>query len=1019
MKSIVLVLLLLLLVSVNGQFCCIDCPIEDWSECETGTIPITSSFICHDDLVEQIVAVSDSLDILSISSSCISLLNNTNCSSCFTGSTLVCPTVRSEAVNCYCNMSNIKTIKEYGNKNNTYYNSSSFCSKSYGMIGQVSNVYSSRSMDSRGMVARSSSVPSVQSNYNSSQYVSTSLKDQVLTVFIQGFTSTATCLTDKDHIRRLFPLNNSQNYIPLPAIYFQNSGLMSIVIQDGNKMVYEEEMQIYGKSYCEFNDCPFYECPWDAITWVYDCTTHDTKKYTIYIILIILTLASFCIPCVQGFIIAALSLLLSIFVYCFSGVYDKVNKHKEKRKLEMESAKIKKDEKEEIISEALKMYRERKETNNLIMPMIFLLIGFSFLQGVAAYNPENCDFGSVITTTPTYYTNGSSSKIAGTPVSVRMTLQTQDFQTCLVYRDGVTGEVLFMLNARYAGLQVKVPLSKIYFTSGWNMVSVVNHRCSCNITQCLTMDYRTNLTTENGILTADSLANNVATKYPGVSGCASGCNFATLCCPTYDPSCINFREAIVPIVNDFPGICKASLPTSLIFTPTVNIRIFGPAGKLLLSDTVSGVNGNVYNFFNNTFNLQFQGLYQQTITEFSNKKVYLCSGAAYIVDANDVGTLVAGQLGDIQANDPTLLSRSGISNFNFATDIFLGANSVDGENMIFRTSVPGISRLGLYKPLPQIYGNNLFSISPSGDLLANVTSPGALDITINSVGNFNVSLRVNPVCPTISSVNNASGCYQCTAGFVVYITAKSICSAGLAYVSLFSLDTSAILYTNAISLTNQFQSFAIRGSTVQQKNNLKIIISNGEYSDSRDISFRAVSINLVGNQTFNQTGPDSYNNGNVDDNGVPYTTFSANPIKAIENLFHGIYCEEWYQYLYNYIYDILCLVLFTILVLFIVFIIFELIVNVIVPLIPSIYRAVVSFTKINKLRKNYNTPKPTNTSSSEMNNNPLLTSQSPNETHEIEDTYNKKVYDKLMSTFKRKPKDSGNISPSVSKYNLF
>jgi len=106
-------------------------------------------------------------------------------------------------------------------------------------------------------------------------------------------------------------------------------------------------------------------------------------------------------------------------------------------------------------------------------------------------------------------------------------------------------------------------------------------------------------------------------------------------------------------------------------------------------------------------------------------------------------------------------------------------------------------------------------------LYSNDTVSAPIELKLRTTKHFSVTRVANIVCP-IFHVLNTTGCYGCSIGFEIEISAYSECLAGPATTSL--KGTRAQITSSVVELTNTAQTFVLQASAQRSPQNLELCL---------------------------------------------------------------------------------------------------------------------------------------------------------------------------------------------------
>jgi hypothetical protein len=199
--------------------------------------------------------------------------------------------------------------------------------------------------------------------------------------------------------------------------------------------------------------------------------------------------------------------------------------------------------------------------------------------------------------------------------------------------------------------------------------------------------------------------------------------------------------------------------------------------------------------------------------EFGTNKIIDRGTGVYLGPAAITGAFTRGVPGDIQGNSindfafPSVDPNTNHGSFQFAPDLTTAQFTTQQTSYSF--AQPGLDSVvdGQYLKFPAVIGSTLYTYS-NGQLVGTDSQPGALLVSLYTTKPFNLSRRVDLVCPEIESINCA-GCFKCLEGSQLLISARSTCNSGPANIAIYS-DQNLTLFTYSIMLNLSFSPLIIQ-----------------------------------------------------------------------------------------------------------------------------------------------------------------------------------------------------------------
>ena len=996
----IIIFVILFCVLGNCQFCCVDCPIEDWPNCDDLNIGkvYRTSFICtsastvfsicgiskeviytNDSTICYDLSFNKSSNELSTSSSITSTTSSSigtssystslsstsyniattnmitssipvpiDCSYCYEDGKYICSTKANETNDCFCNLTMLEDREIIYDCNGNIYSNSVSCQKRYSIIHYPSNLTILTIPNSMNAKINTVQKSGLSQSYfvpvnklDDTQTVSIELYNFVLSIYVTGIDNPY-ALISKDLDSYLIAINATPQLINLPYSYFEKSGKLFVAIQDNFEIVYNQYVQIEEKKMCPSIDCSI-TCLGDYYKYM-KCKHHSTDFIIVVVVLsvtflILVTMCWFC-PCLS----TCFKFLLSVLFACITGPFTKGYEAMKQGSsgsvftvnvntgTPRELDNLSKSNSESNVAQANLMignnFKPKKMDWFLLLSIIMCIIVIT----------QSCDTGFIQQSSFTNCVNyGPNQQKCGIILSVQDTISNINQESCIGFVDNTTNTPLFTIDITYNSATAVFLTKFLYITSNWTFLAIQNHECGrdgkCKDGFCAEVNVP-DLTsvTANGELVKGVLANNPVVKIPGVTGCDTSCANGDENCPACSntfkegTSCIFWRYGMMPN-NLNETLCAVYDTNELQFFVNLTVVVKDGLNNTIYSGTIGSFTGNTVSILNNTMNIGIEGEYLKTIPLISGRKIINCPQFSAIVDANDLNIRVANAIGDIQASTLEDLQTITTTSFVLPTGLITGTEQTD--SLISWTHAnPGWPDISSYSKLPQIIDGNLWSLIPGTALLtSNIINPGAAVVSVITNNNFSIIEYTNVVCPKITYLN-ASGCYDCDAGFTIYIQGHSSCASGLAI--LYVNNPDVLLATTSIQLATTNNVFMIRGSTSVKDNNFILTSSFQQYNSSVNVKFTAYLVSNVDNTTLGG-GSGTHAGGDKHD------LFSWNPFDALKYLFKGI--GSWENSLYSAI------------IIIVIIIVLVLIVVVSVYLgVPTIFRTVI-FGSIKKVFK--------------------------------------------------------------------
>jgi len=503
------------------------------------------------------------------------------------------------------------------------------------------------------------------------------------------------------------------------------------------------------------------------------------------------------------------------------------------------------------------------------------LMFFCFL-GVAT---AQCGEGLFIPTTfQECVRKSSTEEVCNIRFQLTATIQHPMAKTCFVVSssDGkndtlITGEI------RYDYMLDRISLASQYYTSSWRGVYQNKHRCAgagyCSSDECSSVN------TQQIRNAYGELTNTQVIRYPGKVRCTRRCGCAACGCFRCDDGCVFSGSAIVPTGS----IYQVSAPVTRSLIPAASLSLFSSDLNLTRQAVFvanSAVVGN--------FSLRIVGSLQSPLQEFASKKIACTGTTCRLTDAANPNSPAPRVLGDIQGNTAASFTTASPGAFSYANGLWTIAEQDKAD--IYSYAPAGMNLMSTFPMFPMTLNGNLWSSRP-GFIESNLTSPGALLITLETSSPITVTRIRDIVCPKAFLIT-ASGCYNCTKGSTALITAESICRSGSALI--LSDDPEITITTNNIHLTTDEANFTISFKTKKEVNDFYLVVRGTEQDSRVRIQFRAVAEHIIIDNP--DDNGDDKGEGAGSKKGNSFSNFFTKTIpEFFDDVIKGV--AEWWEYI--------------------------------------------------------------------------------------------------------------------------
>lgn len=713
-----------------------------------------------------------------------------------------------------------------------------------------------------------------------------SIDQQVLDIVINPPTL-VTVHVSKGKFKTSFEMTNffSQR---LPLEVFMSSDYVSVIVLKDGEAVKYVDLYVIGEKICRMRDCIM--C-WDAYS-NFKCMPR-AQQFVFVVMIMALSIMLLAFMPVTVYILAALIQVLwfpikitfKILKGCatskmskdmWSFIKDKSKKTKDYalvQSAEEGRASPKnpnKDQDEEDQTEQ-KVFRLSFRPRG---PSTLLLVAFFFVIGANA-----CTSGLFVSSTFNNCVRFSETEERCDVISqLSFTLQTIGAESCFTIQNN--GSTVGTVNIKFLSEYVYVSTSADYATGCWRGCYQSVRKCaeksSCPESCDPSYPGKYVGSRENPPRNDGPIDDPCVLSWPGYTTCSrggSGCSWNG--CDSCANPCVFSSYGIVPS-NEAWVMSIASQTRQ----PKVEIEScdqFSVCSKTIV-DILGLVTPTTYG------KVQIIGSLSGKIIDFGNKKfIVRDNNNVWLKEASPVGGPIAGSIGDIQSSSPQKLMSANPNAFTFDRNIVTLSHRERSDDYTFKT--PGCTQLDDSSKLPLSYSGETWYMSSNGYISSDLKSAGALLGTFEISGELKFSRTVNEVCPRIQSTTQ-SGCYNCSAGSTIILSARSVCMSGIAQVSIRN-SQSVILLTPSIALTNSWKDFVISIQTNVAVNNFDLMIQSGSNNVSTTISFVAIPYVEI-TQPNNTDNPGNGTKDTGGGGGFEIGDLFKSPFKAIGEFFKDL-----------------------------------------------------------------------------------------------------------------------------------
>lgn len=719
----------------------------------------------------------------------------------------------------------------------------------------------------------------------------------------------------------------------LPDDVFISNGQVLVQVMTGTKPLAYESFEVIAKFKCNIRDCLICQEAWDnwsCLPWRFRTLVISATTLIFVLIFIGLPLATLAIAKVIIFVLNAILLvfvgkrgLRKIRVWKrvvrainapWSFVRNELSYDDEDNLMSKEvrsplvsssfdqkdgSATVTMDQLSTIIRNLSHPIKTKEESGGFSIqlytapiPILMLIL----LMMVANTNAVSCASGTTSVGTLDVCDDYGSYKVCDEVFNEVATISNVYQSACYTMTELSSGSLAYQVFINYQEDMNCIGLVDQYYWSSWKGAQVTNDYCwiddHCSDQKCATVQ-----DDESGS-GAISISGNM--NYPGFSHCDRyDQSYLEGCLIPDEDSCAFSRATIVPT----GPIYKISVLGQGRRTPLTQIQIVDSTGNV---QTASGytigkpiVNGN--------FSLTITAEIPPIPTNFMNLAIVQdmtnsdpTKRDAWLCSVSQVGSPVAGSIGDIQSPTMAGLRAPGTNAFQIADDLI--SYTMNEGTAVHRFVSPGSIGNQCYKLPSSLNGDSWYLASGGSELCTYKHNSGAIQVVLTTLSPFKVTVNQNVVCPELTLVN-ASGCYNCVQGIKVTISAKSTCSAGGVTITYSNMNV-VTLFTSSLILTTDYQNYDIFGSTTQMENGFFVEICGASKCNKVNVVFQASAYTVV-TPDNNSTSP----NGTVtshSNNGLFHSIGTF-----FEDIFKGI--ASWWNYLFLAVIVIVVIVLVVVL----------------------------------------------------------------------------------------------------------
>jgi hypothetical protein len=301
-------------------------------------------------------------------------------------------------------------------------------------------------------------------------------------------------------------------------------------------------------------------------------------------------------------------------------------------------------------------------------------------------------------------------------------------------------------------------------------------------------------------------------------------------------------------------------------------------------------------FSNPDFKLTITGLSVQPVETFTEQNfIRDIDGDYYLYPTSKQNVPVAGSIGDIQASYANSFLNPDVRAFLKAPNIATPVPS--GKYDVYSFQPSGVKQhITSLKKFPMVLNGNLWNTA-NGVAYSNLTTPGGLTFALLTNKPLSLTYKPTVVCP-VASLTSASGCFLCSNGSIIGITARSSCDEGFVDIRANSKDV--ILYDTKMRLAKTDKLFSINIATSIAVNDFTIFIKGTTDEVELHVHFEAYDPKVV----VDPLNPDS--KPSVQYNSDEDSTWKFR--NFLDDVFHG--AARWWEYLLFVIFCTILIVIF-------------------------------------------------------------------------------------------------------------
>jgi len=596
------------------------------------------------------------------------------------------------------------------------------------------------------------------------------------------------------------------------------TGYYQITIMQNNNKCYSSRQYVDFSVNCQIIDCIYCVEVFSS----FNCLPMSFKIFAGFMIALTIMSVVAALPCIWAlmFLIWKVSMVPCTFLkHCI----------RKQRKRWDESVEKAEDEFRQTEVTVTASSSKGSNASKSVMYQLMVCCIIATMMTNCTVGAESCSLSPVVATSAaTCVQNSGTTEACTMTYSTTFTIQNSGQTVCLNLMDSAN-KLIGVVNVTYVNRTDKVTLADQYVTARWKGYASSVYGCYNNgwcDDSCVSQTSRTMFGfTPTGY------------NWPGSADCrrsggcwANGCFYCVAGC-TFENYALVEQDSVMTV----------SQPTSLSYTPYLSVSVQGNTTVTTFAQT--GTSQSI-----GSLKFDILGTFQGSTTLFGNNYLVYNSTKTYWGAASAKGIPQQQNIGDIQATTVSQITTPSVNAFIFDPAIVSASISDTSTAYFFKN--PGMNNVNFLSQFPLNIAGQIWTYS-SGLMSSIATNPGTLAVTMTTLQPITITRTRTVVCPQ-GTFMQASGCYNCNTGSVVFVKLSSKCSAGTVLLSV--VDPTITLTTLSLILSNTEQTFEVTFQTTQQVNSFNLKISGDSDFLNIPVAFAAVQ-NITDVRTDNTTGP--------------------------------------------------------------------------------------------------------------------------------------------------------------------